>query len=250
MRPLLAGLAGVLLAASASAANPVIRFTTPLGSWDVELCAELSAVCLGAAPNTVANFLGYVDSGAYAGSFIHRSVPFPSPFAVQGGSYNVLGGVVGFVPTGPPVTNEFNQSNVRGTLAVPLAGTSTCDTQKDSGTSGWFINQADNGFLDCGLFTVFGVVLGSGMDVVDMVSGLLHLSIGLTSGPYEGTPVTDAFVCDPDPDTGVCRTDWVPYLIYTQITRVPEPGATAGGAAALAALAGLALGARPGSRPR
>ena len=68
----------------ARADNPVVRFTTPLGSFDVELCAELSAACPGVAPNTVANLLRYVDEDRYPDTtFIHRSATDPA--VIQGG---------------------------------------------------------------------------------------------------------------------------------------------------------------------
>jgi cyclophilin family peptidyl-prolyl cis-trans isomerase len=245
MRPLLAGLAGLLLALPASAANPVVRFTTPLGSWEVELCAETSAVCLGAAPNTVANFLGYVDSGAYAGALIHRSVNYPNPFVIQGGSFRLEADqVVRAVPTGPAVQSEFNQSNVRGTMAVPLVGNSSspCDTQANSGTSGWFISVVDNSFLDCGLFTVFGVVLGDGMQVVDAVNLLQTWNLNDQRlaplfdpidiiGAFGSTPLASDFSQMPVP------ADVAAAFVTTAITRVPEPRAAAGAAAALCALA-------------
>src|SRR2546423_1192234 len=45
--------------------NPIVRFHTDLGDIDVELLQNI-------APNTVANFLRYVNRGDYNNSFIHR----------------------------------------------------------------------------------------------------------------------------------------------------------------------------------
>ena len=240
-------LTALLAAGAARAENPVVRFSTPLGIWQVELCAEVSDRCAGAAPNTVANFLSYLEAGDYVGTFIHRSVFAPVPFVVQGGTWWVrgvdeAGPIIGRIDTaGKEIENEFNQPNVRGTVSVTLAGN---PADPDSGTSGWFINLVDNSpLLDPQLFTVFGVVIGDGMEVVDRISALLHLRLGLTDPnmPGEGTPVAPGFQCNPD-DNGDCTSDPVPYLVYTAI---PEPGAAAGGAAALAALAALGRGARP-----
>lgn len=254
----------LLLPSAALAANPMVRFDVPgFGGFDVELCQEVSANCLGAAPNTVAYFQSYVERGAYLNlggngpsSFIHRSI---SSFVIQGGGYVVRdfqdghGPVVDCVEdpdpmfmcmfSDPPVKNEFNQSNRRGTVA--LARTAG---QPDSGVSEWFINLGDNGGspnnLDStdGGYTVFGVVVGDGMMIVDEIAALsrLDLSGGNPSSPFTSVPVTDAYPCNAM--NGVCTADYIPYLVYYS---VPEPSA---GVEAVAALAGLALlGAR---RPR
>jgi cyclophilin family peptidyl-prolyl cis-trans isomerase len=219
------------LAPGARAENPLVRFATPLGDFDLELCAAPSARCLGAAPNTVANFLGYVDADAYQGSFAHRSVP---GFVIQGGSYFVGGSQIDLIATGPPVASEFNQSNLRGTVSVPLLsnGPTPCDTNENSGTSGWFVNLADNGSLDCGLFAVFGVVVEPGMTVVDAIAALPRFNAGATT-PFTQLPLKDYPGCPAPPD---CPSA-LPYLVYTGITRVPEPDAGAGALAAAGALA-------------
>lgn len=223
----------LLLAPRADAANVVVRFTTALGDFDVELCTELSELCLGVAPNTVANFLSYVDSGAYQGSFVHRSVP---GFVIQGGGFTANGTsfpVQQIDNGGVTVDSEFNQSNERGTVAVPLPSdppdsTNPCDTDENGGSAGWFVSVADNSSLDCGLFTVFGVVVPPGMSVVDEINQLFRLNFGLGT-----TPLVDEYPCNPNPQ-GQCTTNPVPYFVYTEITRVPEPGSLAGAAAALA----------------
>jgi cyclophilin family peptidyl-prolyl cis-trans isomerase len=226
----------LLLASTARAENPVVRFATPVGSWDAELCAEISTLCLRAAPLTVANFLNYVDDGDYGDSFVHRA---PRDFVIQGGSFTA--DHVNFhtdpVPVDAPIASEFQEfSNVRGTISVPLppdppTSTNPCDTDEHGGTSGWFVNIGDNSGLDCGFFTVFGVVLGDGMQVVDAIDALFRLNFGL--GP---SPVTDDYECNPNAQQQ-CTTNPIPYLVYTGITRVPEPGPAA--SAAILALAAL-----------
>ena len=90
------------------------------------------------APKTVANFIGYVESGHYANTVFHRVI---DGFMIQAG---------GFEPgmkqkaTGQPIDNEAANGlkNERGTIA--MARTSA----PHSATAQLFINVADNGFLD------------------------------------------------------------------------------------------------------
>jgi cyclophilin family peptidyl-prolyl cis-trans isomerase len=120
------------------------------------------------APETVRNFLSYVDENYYDGTIFHRVI---EGFMVQGG---------GFTPgmtmkdTKAPVKNEAGNGlkNLRGTLA--MARTSVVN----SATSQFFINLVDNGFLDHknetaeGFgYTVFGQVV-EGMDVVDAIGAV------------------------------------------------------------------------------
>lgn len=224
---------------AAFAENPFVRVTTPMGDFDIELCTELSTRCLGVAPNTVANFLSYVDSDAYDDSFVHRSV---LDFVIQGGSFtaNHVSLPVSQIDTGGvTVDSEFNQSNERGTVAVPLpadppGSTNPCDTGENAGSSGWFVSVGDNSALDCGLFTVFGVVVEPGMTVVDAINARSRVNFGL--GP---SPVDPTYECMPNAQQQ-CTGNPVPHLIYTQIERVPEPGPALIPVGALATLLALA----------
>jgi len=260
---LLAPALALTLAQPARAANPVVRFATDVGSFDVEMCETVSAVCEHAAPFTVANFLGYVDDGAYAQSVVHRSV---AGFVIQGGSFRLQNGpLITAISTGATVDNEFDGfPNRRGTLSVPLLGdpnaTTACDTQEDSGTSGWFINLADNSAsLDCGLFTVFAVVLGDGMLVVDALAALPRLQFFdpiTQTAPQFLFPLFDpvslitAFTTVPVTqelfDLATSQTQPTlaqvaeGLIVATDVTRVPEPATGAAGAAAALALAALA----------
>src|SRR6185312_12540472 len=84
--------------------GPIVSFHTSLGDFKVQLFSDV-------APQTVANFLTYVNSGAYTNSIIHRSVP---GFVEQGGGFTTnsqtFTNVSQFtsIPTNPPVQNEFN----------------------------------------------------------------------------------------------------------------------------------------------
>lgn len=149
---------------------------TALGDIGIELFDS-------AAPLTVANFMNYVNSGAYANSFIHRSVP---GFIIQGGGYTWNGSIPVAIAQNPPVVNEFDpsRSNVRGTIAMAkLSG------DPNSATSQWFFNLADNSAnLDYqnGGFTVFGQVIGNGMDVVDAIAALPVYNVG---GAFTNLPL-------------------------------------------------------------
>jgi peptidyl-prolyl cis-trans isomerase A (cyclophilin A) len=148
----------LILPAPAMAKTAMIE--TPLGNIEIELLEE-------DAPETVANFLAYIESGRYNNSFIHRSM---SGFIIQGGGYIYQDGNVASVDKLPPVKNEFKVSNTRGTVAMAKLG-----DQPDSATSQWFINLGNNsGNLDNqnGGFTVFARVIGDGMAVADAINDL------------------------------------------------------------------------------
>jgi cyclophilin family peptidyl-prolyl cis-trans isomerase len=145
--------------------NPIVQFSTSLG----EILMQLAPL---KAPDTVTNFLSYVDNNNYDNSFFHRSDP---GFIIQGGG--------SFVDTSDPnnytvqpieshgeVDNEPGDSNLRGTIAMAKV-----DELPNSATSEWFFNLADNSEnLDQqnGGFTVFGKVLESSMSVVDAIAAL------------------------------------------------------------------------------
>ncbi|MCX7175701.1 MAG: peptidylprolyl isomerase [Proteobacteria bacterium] len=172
------GLAGLLLTTVAATSQATtVRLQTTLGVVDIQLFDV-------AAPKAVANFLAYVNSGAYDNTFIHRSI---LGFIIQGGGY-ALGSAPNStnpVPALPPVVNEFSTTrpNLRGTIAMAkLPG------DPNSATSQWFINLASNSDLDGqnGGFTVFGRVLGSGMDIVDAIAALPTVNAG---GAFSDLPL-------------------------------------------------------------
>lgn len=154
--------------------DPVVLVETPLGSFEIELLES-------AAPATVANFLKYVTDGDFVDSFIHRSVP---GFIVQGGGFTFTSVGVQDVPADPPVINEFNRSNLRGTVAMAKLG-----NDPNSATNQWFVNLADNSAnLDSqnGGFTVFGQVLANGMAVVDAIAATPTFNAGT---PFDEIPL-------------------------------------------------------------
>jgi peptidyl-prolyl cis-trans isomerase A (cyclophilin A) len=158
-----------------------VYLETSLGVIEIELRPD-------AAPGHVENFLNYVNDGDFDKSFVHRSV---SGFIIQGGGFNYIDQTFGFVPTDPPIQNEFGLSNTRGTVAMAKAG-----SDPNSATSQWFINLADNSAnldLQNGGFTVFGVVV-KGMDVADAIAALPIINTGSAIGaelPVRNTPIEE-----------------------------------------------------------
>jgi cyclophilin family peptidyl-prolyl cis-trans isomerase len=140
------------------AGNPRVALDTSKGRIVVELYAAK-------APKTVKNFLDYVKAGHYNGTIFHRVIP---GFMVQGGGFTAS---LIEKPTRPPIPNEADnrELNQRGTLA--MARTS----DPNSATAQFFINVANNGFLNFRSktpegwgYAVFGNVV-EGMDVVDAI---------------------------------------------------------------------------------
>jgi cyclophilin family peptidyl-prolyl cis-trans isomerase len=162
-------------------ANPQVDLETSLGRIRLELFPK-------EAPITVANFLSYVDAGYYAGTLFHRVIP---TFMIQGG---------GLTPGlkdkegNPPIKNEAANglSNRRGTVA--MARTQVVD----SATSQFFINVADNDFLDHRSATpsgfgycVFGRVV-EGMEAVDKIKETPTRSVGY----HDDVPVADVLILE------------------------------------------------------
>lgn len=186
---------------SASSQATVVEVRTVMGDFQVNLFDE-------ATPQTVANFLEYVNSGAYANNTVHRS---SSNFVIQMGGFQYSNA---FPPepiaTGTPVNNEPVFSNLRGTLAMAKVGGNA-----NSATSQFFVNLNNNaGNLDVqnGGFSVFGQVLGDGMDVVDNIAALSRFNFG---SPFNEIPLRDFTATDatnnviPDDSNIVIITDIV-----------------------------------------
>ncbi len=136
----------------------MVQISTNLGAITVELYPD-------EAPVTVENFLDYVDANFFDGTIFHRVIP---GFMVQGGGFSKD---MSQKPTRGPIKNEADNGlkNDRGTLA--MARTSDVN----SATAQFFINLADNAFLNNGVrdfgYAVFGRVV-QGMDVVDSIAAV------------------------------------------------------------------------------
>jgi len=138
------------------AKNPVVIMNTSMGKIKIELFPAK-------APISVKNFIRYVESGYYKGTIFHRIIP---GFMAQGGG--MTSDLQPKPGDFPPIKNEAGNGlrNDRGTVAMARTGV------VDSATSQFFINVADNKFLnhtdDSYGYAVFGKVI-SGMDVVDKI---------------------------------------------------------------------------------
>ncbi|EGK73178.1 Peptidyl-prolyl cis-trans isomerase B [Methyloversatilis universalis FAM5] len=156
----------------------MVKLHTNHGVITLELDAEK-------APQTVANFLAYVEAGHYDNTIFHRVI---GNFMIQGG---------GFEPgmkqkdTQAPIKNEAGNglSNTAGTIA--MARTS----DPHSATAQFFINVNDNLFLDKAQsqdgwgYCVFGRVT-EGMDVVNKIKGV---ATG-RSGFHQDVPKEDVVI--------------------------------------------------------
>ena len=148
-----------------NATDSFVQVSTSMGNFTLELLRDTS-------PKTVENFLAYVKSGAYQNAVFHRSVP---GFIVQTGGFTV-GSNLPAISTNPPVVNEYNRSNLRGTVAM-----AKLEGDPDSATNQWFVNLADNSTnLDNqnGGFTVFARVMDDGMAAWDAIATLPRYDLG------------------------------------------------------------------------
>ena len=120
------------------------------------------------APETVKNFLAYVASGHYANTVFHRVI---DGFMVQGGGFEPG---MKQKPTQAAIQNEANNGLKNERYTVAMARTA----DPHSASAQFFINIADNGFLnhkaqspDGWGYCVFGRVT-EGQDVVDKIKGV------------------------------------------------------------------------------
>lgn len=138
-------------------------------------------------PITTQNFLFYVNEGFYTGTIFHRVI---DGFMIQGGGF--LPGMKEKIPNAPAIQNEGNKcgKNTRGTIA--MARTS----DPHSATAQFFINVADNDFLDFQSETpqgwgycAFGHVV-NGMEVVDKIKSV---PTTVRAG-FQDVPMTDVVI--------------------------------------------------------
>lgn len=154
-----------------------MRFDTTLGTFDVRLFMQ-------AAPNYSNNLLDYADDDSYVSTFVHRSIP---QFILQGGGYFLDPDIFHWesIDRNDPVVNEPGISNIRNTISLAKG-----EGDPDSATSEWFFsvnhNTANLDNQNEG-FTVFGMVLGDGMDVVDAIVALPRIN----AAGFSGIPVLD-----------------------------------------------------------
>ncbi len=136
----------------------MVKFTTNFGDFTLELNAEK-------APITVANFLQYVESGFYENVIFHRVI---DGFMIQGGGFDLN---MKQKATEAEIKNEANNGLANDKYTIAMARTSV----PDSASSQFFINAADNDFLNHTAptssgwgYCVFGKVV-EGMEVIDKI---------------------------------------------------------------------------------
>lgn len=133
-----------------------VKLTTNMGAITLELDNEK-------APLSTANFVKYVESGHYTGTIFHRVI---GNFMIQGGGFD---NKLVQKPTNSPIKNEATNGLKNDMYTVAMARTNVVD----SGTAQFFINAANNDFLNhqgpanYG-YAVFGKVV-EGTDVVDKI---------------------------------------------------------------------------------
>lgn len=139
--------------------NPKVIFHTNKGDIVIELNPEK-------APKTVENFLRYAREGHYDGTIFHRVIP---GFVIQGGGHTPD---MAQKPTHAPIENEADNGLKNKKYTLSMART----MDPHSATSQFFINLADNAFLDHTAkdvngwgYAVFGEVI-EGQDVVDAIA--------------------------------------------------------------------------------
>ncbi|HET8746165.1 MAG TPA: peptidylprolyl isomerase [Ramlibacter sp.] len=168
----LACAAGTAWAADA----PRVKFNTTAGDIVIEVYPDK-------APKTVENFLQYVRDHHYDGTIFHRVI---NNFMIQGGGMDKD---MAEKKTRPPVPHEGVQAFEKGLKnqvgTVAMARTN----DPNSATAQFYINVANNAFLDPKPgnpgYTVFGKVV-SGMDVVNSIKGVptgrkgMHSDVPLT----------------------------------------------------------------------
>jgi peptidyl-prolyl cis-trans isomerase B (cyclophilin B) len=156
-----------------------VKLHTNFGTITLELDADK-------APVTVQNFLDYVNAGHYDNTVFHRVI---NGFMIQGGGFEPG---MKQKPTGEQIKNEADNGlkNKKGTIAMART------QAPHSATAQFFINVADNDFLDFRSqdiqgwgYCVFGHVT-EGMDVVDAIRAVRTGS----SGFHQDVPVEDVVI--------------------------------------------------------
>jgi peptidyl-prolyl cis-trans isomerase B (cyclophilin B) len=156
----------------------MIKLTTNHGVITLELNAEK-------APKTVANFIDYVQKGQFDNTIFHRIIP---GFMVQGGGFEPG---MKQKPVGAPIDNEANNGLGNNCYTVAMARTS----DPHSATAQFFINVADNDFLNYGTcqdgwgYCVFGQVI-EGKDIVDKIKAVPTSTVSF----HQNVPTEDVVI--------------------------------------------------------
>lgn len=158
----------------------MIVFHTNYGPITIELDAEK-------APGTVENFLEYVNQGFYENTIFHRVI---DGFMIQGGGFEPE--MNQKEPTNKTIRNEAHTGLKNKIGTISMARTS----DPHSASCQFFINVADNGFLDHRAqsnegwgYCAFGMVT-AGMDTVEKIA---KVKTGKKSG-HDDVPLNDVII--------------------------------------------------------
>jgi len=143
------------------------------------------------APNTVKNFLGYVNSGFYTNTIFHRVI---NNFMIQGGGFE---SGMKQKPVNAPIQNEAANGLSNDHYTIAMARTN----EPHSATAQFFINTKNNGFLNYSApnpqgygYCVFGKVI-EGKEVVDAINKVKTGNrAGFQDVPQEDVIITKAEV--------------------------------------------------------
>ncbi|HEY7535790.1 MAG TPA: peptidylprolyl isomerase [Thermodesulfobacteriota bacterium] len=163
----------------------MVIMSTSMGDIKIELYPDK-------APETVTNFLAYVNDKFYDGTVFHRVIP---GFMIQGGGFSQE---MQQKTTKPPIKNEANNGLKNETGTIAMARTSAVD----SATSQFFINLTENDFLNHGYrdfgYAVFGKVV-EGMDTVNKIADVKTGSVGMNKDvPLEPVVIESIRVVKPE----------------------------------------------------
>jgi len=169
MKKLLGIAFALLLNTGAFAANPQVEIRTNVGVIVVELYPDK-------APKTVENFLEYVKAGFYKDTIFHRVIP---GFMAQGGGYTRT---FEQKPTRQPVEIESANGlrNDKGSIAMART------RDPNSATAQFFVNVADNEFLNYSSPTVKGygyTVFGRVVKGMETIARIVEIPTG-NGGPF------------------------------------------------------------------
>lgn len=157
--------------------NPVVDLDVK-GMGDIYILLNKKA-----APNTVANFVQYVNSGFYKNKIFHRVIP---GFMIQGGGFDKN---MAEAKTRAPIKNEANNGLKNDKYTIAMARTQ----DPNSAAAQFFINVKGNDFLNATAgnpgYAVFGTVI-RGQNVVDKIAAVPTSDLG----QYQNVPIKPVII--------------------------------------------------------
>jgi peptidyl-prolyl cis-trans isomerase A (cyclophilin A) len=210
----------VLVAILSCAAHAqTVRFDTNVGSFDMELNPTHNPLLQG----NVDNLLQYVTSGRYDNTVINRA---ETGFVLQMGVFQSPGAkppanVSGFVPiaafspvAGVPAGQIPGLSNTNGMVGFAVRNAAGGFVDRDSATSSFYVNLANNSFLDQD-FTIFAQI--PNMVTINAIMALPH--VDLTQDPGFGADTNNLHFTD----VPLLANGDLVVISHAFVVAVPEP---------------------------